>query len=304
MGRTAVFVDAGYLFARGSDALAGQTQPRQRLLLNEKQAVADIAAFAEARSGSPLLRVYWYDASSSQGPNADHIRLAETDDVKLRLGTLNTFGQQKGVDSLMIADLIELARNGAIESAVLISGDDDLRVGVQVAQTFGIRVHLLGITGSDGEAQSKLLVREADTCSRWTKTDVAKFLSLRDPAVAISSDPGTAASTTAEQGPESAITSANTPPAEVIAMLRATCERFLDALQSTDLIDIKTVYDATHKVPYQYDKRLLASARTELGRDLSVTESRALRNVFVEELRARLPILTARRLTDAARPSL
>ena len=70
MGRTAVFVDAGYLFARGSDALAGQTQPRQRLLLDEKEAVANIIAFSEARSGSTLLRVYWYDASSSQGPNA------------------------------------------------------------------------------------------------------------------------------------------------------------------------------------------------------------------------------------------
>ncbi len=291
MGRTAVFVDAGYLFARGSDALAGQTQPRQRLLLDEKQAVADIIAFAEARSGSALLRVYWYDASSSQGPNADHIRLAETDDVKLRLGTLNTFGQQKGVDSLMIADLIELARNGAIESAVLISGDDDLRVGVQVAQTFGIRVHLLGITGSDGEAQSKLLVREADTCNRWTKPDVAKFLSLREPAVIVPPEPGTATNATMQQGSDLVNTSADTPTAEVVATLRATCQRFLDGLQRTDLVDIKTVYDATHKVPYQYDKRLLASARTDLGRDLAVAESRTLRNVFVEELAARLPDL-------------
>ncbi|HEY6236460.1 MAG TPA: NYN domain-containing protein [Candidatus Elarobacter sp.] len=259
------------------------------MLLDEKRAVAEIIAFAEARSGSALLRVYWYDASSSQGPNADHIRLAETDDVKLRLGTLNTFGQQKGVDSLMIADLIELARNGAIESAVVISGDDDLRVGVQVAQTFGIRVHLLGIAGSDGEAQSKLLVREADTCSRWTKADVAKFLSLREPAVVVTRDPGTATGTKTPQESDGADTSGDTTPTEVSATLRATCRRFLDALQSTDLVDIKTVYDATHKVPYQYDKRLLASARTELGRDLSVTESRALRNVFVEELAVRLP---------------
>ena len=289
MGRTAVFVDAGYLFARGSDALAGQTLPRQRLLLDEKQAVVNIIAFAETRSGAALLRVYWYDASASQGPNAEHIRLAETDDVKLRLGTLNTFGQQKGVDSLMIADLIELARNGAIESAVLISGDDDLRVGVQVAQTFGIRVHLLGITGSDGEAQSKLLVREADTCSRWTKADVAKFLSLREPPAVVTTDPATATGAQPQESPTSAMGSADAPSIEVIATLRDTCRRFLDALQRTDLVDINTVYDATHKVPYQYDKRLLASARTDLGRDLAVAESRALRHAFVEELATRLP---------------
>lgn len=291
MGRTAVFVDAGYLFARGSHAVAGETQPRHRLLLDEKAAVAALMAFAEARSGaSTLLRVYWYDATSTQGPNADHIRLAETDNVKLRLGTLNNFGQQKGVDSLVIADLIELARNGAIDTAVLVSGDDDLRVGVQVAQTFGIRVHLLGITSHDGEAQSKLLLREADTSSRWGKEDVANFLSLRDADVA----PGAIGSGSALPArPEVAAANiAQEPDTEdaraIEPILRETARRIVAALQHVDLADIRTVYEATHKVPYQFDKRLLASARTALGRDLEVSETRTLRRVFVEDLVARL----------------
>lgn len=291
MGRTAVFVDAGYLFARGSEAIAAQTQQRHRLLLDERKAVAALTAFAEARSQAPgsLLRIYWYDATSSQGPNADHVRLAETDDVKLRLGVLNSFGQQKGVDSLVIADLIELARNRAIDTAVLMSGDDDLRVGVQVAQTFGVRVHLLGISGSGGEAQSKLLVREADTWTRWSGEDVAAFLSLRETAP---QDP-TALETTGEAAAPSVAESepSGGPPSETVdaqASVRATAKRFLAGLQQADLLDIKTVYDATHKIPYQFDKRLLATARTDLGRDLDVAESRALRTFFLRDLQGRL----------------
>jgi uncharacterized LabA/DUF88 family protein len=282
MGRTAVFIDAGYLFARGSEAIAAQTQQRHRLVLDEAKAVAALTAFADARSSAPgsLLRIYWYDATPLQGPNADHIRLAETDDVKLRLGVLNTFGQQKGVDSLIIADLIELARNRAIDTAVLMSGDDDLRVGVQVAQTFGVRVHLLGISGLGGEAQSKLLVREADTWTRWGKDDVAAFLSLREVV------PPDAAAPEAPPAEESG--SNGEPPAEAVgaeATLRATAERFLAGLQPADLTDIETVYEATRKVPYQYDKRLLATARTDLGRDLDVAESRTLRTFFLQALR-------------------
>src|SRR3989442_12157084 len=60
--------------------------------------------------------------------------------LKLRLGTLNNAGEQKGVDSLIVTDLIELARNGAIADAVLISGDEDLRVAARVAETLGVRV--------------------------------------------------------------------------------------------------------------------------------------------------------------------
>jgi hypothetical protein len=146
-----------------------------------------------------------------------------------------------------------------------------------VAQTFGVRVHLLGISGPGGEAQSKLLVREADTWTRWSGEDVAAFLSLRETAPP-------APPSVAESEP-------NGSPRETLdaeASVRATAKRFLADLQQADLLDIKTVYDATHKIPYQFDKRLLATARTDLGRDLDVAESRALRTFFLRDLRERL----------------
>ena len=93
--------------------------------------------------------------------------------MKLRLGQINSVGQQKGVNSLIVTDLIELARNGAMSDALHLSGDEDVRIAVQIAQSFGVRVHLLGIEAAK-DSQSPLLLQEADTTSRWTKADVDK----------------------------------------------------------------------------------------------------------------------------------
>ena len=69
---------------------------------------------------------------------------------------------EKAWNSLIVTDMIALARNRAISDAVLVSGDEDLRVGVQQAQEFGVRVYLVGIKPSRGN-QSLFLLQEADT---------------------------------------------------------------------------------------------------------------------------------------------
>ena len=112
-------------------------------------------------SGVDLLRVYWYDGTST-GPSSQHLTLAHLARVKVRLSFVNSVGEQKGVDSLIVTDMIALARNHAMSDAVLLSGDEDLRVGVQQAQEFGVRVHLLGIRPSRG-SQSLFLLQEADS---------------------------------------------------------------------------------------------------------------------------------------------
>ena len=87
-----------------------------------------LVAFAERVAGVNLLRVYWYDGTST-GPTAQHLTLAHLDNVKVRLGFVNSVGEQKGVDSLIVTDMITLARNRAISDAVLVSGDEDLQIG-------------------------------------------------------------------------------------------------------------------------------------------------------------------------------
>lgn len=180
MDRVAVFVDAGYLFAGGSILLTGEKPPlpRRELDLNQEVVVGVLTEFATRLTGLPLLRIYWYDGASS-GPTQQHRALASSPTIKLRLGIVSPLGKQKGVDSLIVADLINLPRNHAMADAVLLGGDEDLRVGVQQAQEFGVRVHLLGFKPlADDKNQSLYLVEEVDTLHEWEKSDVEKFLSV------------------------------------------------------------------------------------------------------------------------------
>ena len=155
MDRVAVFVDAGYLFAQGSCLLTGKKAQRGEITVDLDKMLSLLEEFACRITKVPLLRIYWYDGTST-GPTPQHVALAFKPRVKVRLGFVNTAGQQKGVDSLIVTDLITLARNRSMCDAVLLSGDEDIRVGVQQAQEFGVRVHLLGITPCRG-SQSQVL---------------------------------------------------------------------------------------------------------------------------------------------------
>ena len=177
MDRVAVFVDAGYFFAQGSAAKFGGGVSRAELQLNVPEAVEALKKMAEESSGLSLLRIYWYDGARRGLPSAEQAALAFRDNVKLRLGVVGFDGKQKGVDSLAVTDMITLARNAAMAECVLLSGDDDLRVGVQQAQEFGVRVRLVGIAAENGStSQSNLLRREADATSEWGVRDVDSLL--------------------------------------------------------------------------------------------------------------------------------
>lgn len=93
----------------------------------------------------------------------------------MRLGFINSLRQQKGVDSLIVTDMVTLAQNKAIVWCVLLAGDEDPRVGVQLTQEQGVRVHLLGIRPAK-ESQSNLLRQEADTTHEWNASDIKPFL--------------------------------------------------------------------------------------------------------------------------------
>ena len=110
--RTAAFVDAGYLYAAGSKLLSGTNLPRNPVQLDIDAVLAALReAVAAVSPSSSLLRVYWYDGVLRTGPTAEQEKLADSDGVKLRLGMIAFTGRQKGVDSLIVTDLIELARN-------------------------------------------------------------------------------------------------------------------------------------------------------------------------------------------------
>jgi uncharacterized LabA/DUF88 family protein len=275
MERVAVFVDAGYLFAQGSAAIAGSKKPRTQIVLSDTAVLKELRVVAATKAaGTSLLRIYWYDgADSFKGPTAQHAQLAHSDDVKIRLGFLNSAGEQKGVDSLIVTDLVELARNRAICDAVVLSGDEDIRIGVQIAQNFGVRVHLLGIVPSRG-SQSRHLQQEADTTTEWDKDTVAKFLSIRPAAVI--------AAAAAPKAPENGkpVAPKCAPKVEATAATEDICKELFATLLPEQLDAIKAFQRVKRGVPSEYDGRLLAAARTRLGRDLAPHEKRTMRQQF------------------------
>lgn len=268
MTRVAVFVDAGYVFAQGSALLSGKKLPRGQVCLDHEAAAQALAEFARELAGAPLLRIYWYDGTST-GPTPKHLALARLDDVKVRLGFINSAGEQKGVDSLIVTDMITLDRNHAMSDAVLLSGDEDLRVGVQQAQELGVRVHLVGIKPSRGN-QSLFLVQEADTTHEWNRERIAGFLTCKTQPVTASP-------------PELKPPDSDEPLDAVASWLVASLDR-------AELLALTSAFEASRQVPKDLDARLLTGGRTAIGRDLSSQEKKRLRNTFIELCRQRLGV--------------
>lgn len=279
--RAAVFVDAGYLFAQGSVALTGSKKARSLLELNERLAIAALKALVDQKAGHcELLRIYWYDGASYRGPTLEQDKLAQLDNVKLRLGLLNSVGEQKGVDSLIVTDLIELARLGAICDAILLSGDEDVRVGVQIAQNYGVRVHLLGIEPARA-SQSKALLQEADTTSVWDKALVSTFLSVR-PIVTSTATLGTSAGPASTVGIVVETTGGVSKITEIATALVA-------SLSDEEVKGVYAFWETERGVPREFDGKLLGKCRDELGRDLALRERREAREAFGAAVKAKGP---------------
>lgn len=290
MSRVAVFVDAGYLFAQGSQLLAGRRLRRGEISLDHDALVRFISEFASRISKADLLRIYWYDGTSG-GPSAQHLTLAHLHDVKLRLGFVNTFGEQKGVDSLIVTDMIALARNHAISDAILLSGDEDLRVGVQLAQEFGVRVHLVGIKPARG-SQSLLLLQESGTTHEWDEPEVRSFLACRPQEV----EPAPTEQVPPVSGQTVTIV-VNTPskPDELVAsvatqidLLETVAERVAGQIDPANLPAVLEAIDSTRQLPQEIDRQLLTGGRSLLNRDLNPEEKRDIRAKLVASCRRRL----------------
>ena len=269
--RVAIFVDAGYLYAEGSKSLStssGTPLPRASVALDLPAAIAQLRAIAAATVlDSPLLRIYWYDGVLRGDLSEEQRQLATMRDVKFRAGIVNSAGQQKGVDSLIVTDLIELARNKAIVDAVLLSGDGDLRIAVQIAQSFGVRVHLVSIEPGPGYPSRSLdLFQEADTTTDWLRSDLSKVLTLK---------PGANANT----GTTGAV-AADEIPAKVRVLLENAVDEFIASLGSIPADDFVAI--TPNRIPPKYDNPLLARCRDGFARRLAREEMTYVRNLFRE----------------------
>ncbi len=277
MDRTAVFVDAGYLFAAGSRLIVNEKLSRGDLHLDYDAVLDLLRRLAGQLTGLPLLRIYWYDGTAT-GPTPQQLALAYRPSVKLRLGFVNQQGQQKGVDSLVVTDLINLARNRAMADALLLTGDEDIRVGVQQAQELGVRVHLVGIAPAR-DNQSGFLVQEADSLHELTLADVQSFLKrapAHDVFAAASSSPVIAA-----------------PPATFRAASPVTLDGIAQGIAgelNAEEMDAVLQESVGGSVPAQIDRRLLlAGAQATGGAHLTPEQKRRVRAAFLEACRKSRP---------------
>jgi NYN domain len=278
MNRIAVFIDAGYFYASASELLFGVPLRRGEMRLANAEFAQYVGHCAETIAGCPLLRIYWYDGTNS-GPTPAHLAMAYLDNVKLRLGFVNQSGEQKGVDGLIFSDLTNLARNHAISDAMLIAGDEDLRVGVQQAQEHGIRVHLLGVEPTDPTGnQSAALQREADTRRQLDAATLRQFLFRRE----YSSAPPA----------ESDSTASGEDAAHNLARMQELAGEYAATLDANQRELILALPERT-PLPHELDRELLLRASELLGRKLEETEKRTLRGALRNTVMPGTPPVTA-----------
>lgn len=218
------------------------------------------------------MRIYWYDGAGAGGHfTSDQAVLASSDDVKVKLGFLNAYGHQNGISAQMATDLIELSRQNAIAEALLLSGDDDLRLGVQIAQSFGVRVHLLSLAPS----RALGLLYESDTSAEWQSDTIERFMSIRRNAALNGPLNGGASVSCAPHG-----AGAMTDPREWEPRLESAAKEFADMLDDNDLDSLEAYWATSRGVPSELDRRLLPQARAAIGRDLDQPEKRFVRSCF------------------------
>ncbi len=291
MPQIAVFVDAGYLYAQGSALLKGKKLGRDSIRLSEKETLDQLAETARAvASDARLLRIYWYDGVlKSNRPTLEQDLIGQSANTKLRLGLINSRGQQKGVDSLIVTDLIELARNRAITDALILSGDEDVKIGVQIAQTFGVRIHLLGIKPAKG-SQSDSLMMEADTCHEWDEATIGRWMQCDDATKNLLVPPGAVTSETDN------LSAADRQPSESKPLSTSGAFQAIVAIEAKNSIKVLSASDLERHAQFidnnpgrihpDIDRRTLANLRHCLGRDLTDTERREYRQAFAEALRS------------------
>lgn len=158
------FVDSGYLTAGARKRFNLEGPVRV-----DGEALERWASFAWADSRpTRMLRTYVYDgalpaeADGYVQQRAYFDQLAGQRGIRLRLGhlterqagTSRARFEQKGVDTLMVLDLLRMAQQGAFDIAIVIAGDRDLAEALRVvADDYARRVLLYDVPGSEAHKE-------------------------------------------------------------------------------------------------------------------------------------------------------
>jgi len=271
MDRFAFFVDAGYVYAAGGTLCHG-VKARARLELHFRTFVDALVHLGRGTTEMEHLRTYWYDGATHGVPStSEHQTVASLRGVKLRLGQLNNEKQQKGVDSLIVRDLMRISGEHAIATAFLLGGDEDLRQGMVEAQDSGVKVILVGVEPCDGN-QSVSLLREADDHIVLDRNFLLPHLSLRSVAADLPSGITASEKLYEERaafdiGRQAALDFLNHASAEDLEVLRQS-----------------KIANPREAIPSETDRELLAIGRSTLGWTIPPNLRKLMRDAFWETI--------------------
>jgi hypothetical protein len=158
--RCALFVDAGYVLTDGAMAAHGTNQ-REAVSWDYAGLLQFLAGLAVDRTGLPLLRCYWYEATVDGRRTPDHDTLADLPGLSLRLGRMRP-GKREGVDTEIHRDLTTLARNRAVSDVLLVTAGDDLAQVIADVQDLGVRVIIVHISVDGNWTVSRPLRQQCD----------------------------------------------------------------------------------------------------------------------------------------------
>ena len=253
----AVFLDAGYLYKMGFSLAFGGHD------INRSEISMDVGMFSQhlsellndAYPGDDHLRTYWYDgAPPATELSIEHRKVAFQPSVKLRLGTINRAGIQKGVDSLIIRDLMTLSQERSIQRAIVITGDEDLGEGIEYAQDRGVRVTLLVFPDRSGQTPevANRLRAICDEVIQMSPEIFTQCMSRRMP-------PGSP--------PVSTPAATQTVSIETYVALDNAAEEFgrRSARKVTSYQDLAAILRDTSKIPQEFDGGLLRYVADTIG---------------------------------------
>ena len=120
-----------------------------------------LSSLARERSGLPVLRCYWYEATVDGRRTAEQDALADVPGIKLRVAKIRP-GRREGVETEIHRDLTTLARNSAISDALVVSAEEDLAQVIADVQDLGMRVTLVHIAVDGNWTISRSLRQESD----------------------------------------------------------------------------------------------------------------------------------------------
>jgi len=174
--RCALFVDAGYVLTDGAMAVHG-TRRRESVSWDYAGLLQLFGNLAMERTGLPLLRCYWYEATVEGRRSADHDTLADLPGVKLRVAKMRP-GRREGVEGEIHRDLTTLARNKAVSDVMVVSAEEDLAQVISDVQDMGMRVTLLQVATDGNWTISRALRQECDDIAEVSAAHLRPYVEL------------------------------------------------------------------------------------------------------------------------------